>query len=77
MADLTNLNLNVNGKIISDVDEELCDLKMSVTLKDVACLSAFCLMPSASLYNLAVLLAKILACCAVLLVAVNAISLTS
>jgi hypothetical protein len=79
MVDLTNLNLNVNGKIISDVDEELCDhgLKMSVMLKEVACLSVLCLMPSASLYNLSVLSAKIPACFAVLLVAVYAISLTS
>jgi hypothetical protein len=41
MVDLTNLNLNEKGKILSDVDEDFYDndLKMAVMHQDVACLS--------------------------------------
>jgi hypothetical protein len=79
MVDLTNLNLNANGKIISGVDEYFCDhdFKKPVMHKDVACLSVFMSSSFCFLYNLAVLSAKILECSAVLLVANYSISLTS
>ena len=62
------------------MDEDFWDhnLKKSVMYKDDACLpTILSFLPSASSYNLAVLSAKLLACSAVLLVAIYAFSLTS